>query len=153
VVKEELLRDRFSLKVYNFWYPCNKLCKSVMCLSVIDLKVKTYLFLVTWTWTILFKITQHFHSLIGCNKDQLEVNIETRIAHICDVSNVKLPWQWTYILLLTSTWTILFRMTQRFQILSEFNECQIKVNIGTKTWNLFGWDIKMTFKSTFQRWF
>jgi hypothetical protein len=117
------------------------------------LESETYLFLVTWTWTILFKITQQFHILIGLNKDQFEVNIETRIAHICDVSNMKLPWQWTYILLVTSTWTILFRMTQNFQILSEFHKCQIKVNIESRKWNLFGWDIKMTFKNKFQRWF
>lgn len=99
-----------------------------------------------------YSILQHFHILIGFNEDQFEVNIETRIAHICDVSIMKLPWQWTYILV-TPTWTILFRMTQHFQILSEFNKCQIKVNIETRMWNLFGWDIKMTFKNRFQRWF
>jgi hypothetical protein len=97
------------------------------------------------------QITQHFHILIGFNKDQFEVNIETIIAHICDMSNVKLRWQWTYILV-TSTWTILFRITQLFQILSEFNKGQIKVNIETRLCNLFGWDKKMTFKNTFQRW-
>ncbi len=134
-----MLRDRFSLKVYNFWYPYNKLCIFVMCLSVIDLKINIR---IPCHMNLDNSIAQHFHILIGCNEDQFEVNIETRIAYLwrvyCEIAL-------TMNIHVTPTWTILFTMTQHFQILSEFNKCQIKVNIETRTWNLFGWDIKMTF--------